>query len=123
MIKLKYLYIISLIFAINLIPIVNAGLSPVEVTDLTSILKSLQDNWIVALILVVLGYLLKTIQPSIQKLLEELIIWLKTRISSRFAFSAFEKRYLETLINIHKSLKVRGIKTHAPVAIPLERFI
>ncbi|MFQ6118796.1 MAG: hypothetical protein ACE5KE_02800, partial [Methanosarcinales archaeon] len=30
MIKIKYLYIISLIFAINLIPIVNAGLSPVE---------------------------------------------------------------------------------------------
>lgn len=42
-------------------------------------------------------------------------------VSRRASFSTFEKRYLTQLTDEHKCLKIRGIKTRAPVSVELER--
>jgi len=42
-------------------------------------------------------------------------------VSRRASFAAFEKRYLAQLTDEHKCLKIRGIKTRAPVAVELEK--
>jgi len=42
-------------------------------------------------------------------------------VSRRASFAAFERRYLAQLTDEHKCLKIRGIKTRAPVAVELEQ--
>jgi len=46
---------------------------------------------------------------------------LLSSVSRKASFAAFKRRYLTQLTDEHKYLKIRGIKTRAPVAVELEK--
>lgn len=75
--------------------------------------------WIIALIVLpVLGFILGTIFGP---LLKRFGIWLEHAISGLGMGRRFERDYLTSLIEDHKTLNIRGLKTKTPVSIELEK--
>jgi len=88
---------------------------------INEIWQNYQKEILVAIVTLILAPLFWKVIGWLWTQLSKIGEKLLSLVSRRASFSAFEKRYLAQLTDEHKCLKIRGIKTRAPVSVELER--
>src|SRR5438270_3704361 len=79
---------------------------------LEALLEQYKENkLVIGLAGIILGAILTKLLPALWSLLHTIATWIGRKIGGRFAYSDFEKNYLDWVVTEHRELKLTGIVT------------